>query len=74
MIHQLKTASRGTPSILGFSAVTAVAAVIAAVASGASLALALPVWAMFIGWVAFFRGAAADPENNSRRAALHNCY
>jgi hypothetical protein len=60
MTAQLKTASRGTPSILGFSAVTAVAAVMAAVAAAASLALALPVWAMFTGWVAFFtRGVNA---------------
>lgn len=37
-----------------FNAVTAVAAFTAAAAAAASLALELPVWAMFIGWVAFF--------------------
>lgn len=37
-----------------FNAITAVAAVTAAAAAAASLALELPVWAMFIGWVAFF--------------------
>ena len=37
-----------------FNAVTAVAAAIAAAASAASLSAGLPVWAMFIGWVAFF--------------------
>ena len=43
------------PAFVGF---TAVAAVVAASAAGASLALTLPVWAMFIGWVAFYtRGA-----------------
>lgn len=31
-----------------------IAAVVAAVASGSSAALSLPVWAMFVGWVAFF--------------------
>jgi hypothetical protein len=33
---------------------TATAATVAAVAAGVSSALALPVWAMFVGWVAFF--------------------
>jgi hypothetical protein len=37
-----------------FNAITAAAAVTAAAAAAASLALGLPVWAMFIGWVAFF--------------------
>lgn len=34
--------------------ISAVAAVTAAAASASSLAFGLPVWAMFIGWVAFF--------------------
>jgi hypothetical protein len=39
---------------LNFNGVTAIAAATAAVASAASLMAGLPVWAMFIGWVAFF--------------------
>lgn len=35
-------------------AFTGVAAATAAIAAGSSAALGLPVWAMFIGWVAFF--------------------
>lgn len=37
-----------------FIIVTVVAAVTASFAAAASLALSLPVWAMFIGWIAFF--------------------
>lgn len=37
-----------------FLATTLIAAATAAAASAASLALGLPVWAMFIGWIAFF--------------------
>lgn len=37
-----------------FLTVTLVAAVTAALASAAALAVELPVWAMFIGWIAFF--------------------
>jgi hypothetical protein len=33
---------------------TVVAAVTAAAAAAGSLALSLPVWAMFVGWIAFF--------------------
>lgn len=33
---------------------TAIAATIAAIAAATSAALQLPIWAMFIGWVAFF--------------------
>ncbi|MEP1384309.1 MAG: DUF1097 domain-containing protein [Paraglaciecola sp.] len=33
---------------------TAIAATVAAIAAATSTALQLPVWAMFIGWVAFF--------------------
>ncbi|MCY1365761.1 hypothetical protein D9M69_526240 [compost metagenome] len=39
---------------------TAAAAVVAAAASAMALVLELPVWAMFVGWVAFYtRGATA---------------
>jgi hypothetical protein len=41
-------------SLFKFNAITAVAAVTAAVAAAASLTAGLPVWAMFVGWVAFF--------------------
>ncbi|WP_054892738.1 MULTISPECIES: DUF1097 domain-containing protein [unclassified Pseudomonas] len=37
-----------------FLTVTLVAAVTAALASAVALAVQLPVWAMFIGWIAFF--------------------
>lgn len=37
-----------------FITITLVAAVCASFASAASLALSLPVWAMFVGWIAFF--------------------
>jgi hypothetical protein len=37
-----------------FIVVTVVAAVTASFAAAASLALSLPVWAMFVGWIAFF--------------------
>ncbi|WP_225774675.1 DUF1097 domain-containing protein [Pseudomonas sp. Marseille-Q5115] len=39
---------------LRFNSITAIAAATAAAAAGASLGLGLPVWAMFIGWIAFF--------------------
>ncbi|UUZ78065.1 DUF1097 domain-containing protein [Polaromonas sp. P1(28)-13] len=43
-----------------FILLTVAAAVTAAAAAGLSATLALPVWAMFIGWVAFFtRGITA---------------
>lgn len=38
----------------GFVTVTVIAAVTASLAAAASLALSLPVWAMFVGWIAFF--------------------
>lgn len=37
-----------------FITITLVAAVNASFAAAASLALSLPVWAMFVGWIAFF--------------------
>lgn len=49
-----------------FVLTTIVAAVTAAVAAASSLALSLPVWAMFVGWIAFFtRGL-------NTRSALEN--
>jgi hypothetical protein len=45
---------------LAYSAFTVAAAVVAAAASALALVLELPVWAMFVGWVAFYtRGATA---------------
>jgi hypothetical protein len=45
---------------LAHCAFTAAAAVVAAAASAVAMALELPVWAMFVGWVAFYtRGATA---------------
>ena len=45
---------------LRYTAFTAAAAVVAAAASSMALILGLPVWAMFVGWVAFYtRGATA---------------
>ncbi|MDQ0252355.1 hypothetical protein J2W22_004443 [Sphingomonas kyeonggiensis] len=43
-----------TPSRYGFVITTMVAATTAALAAAASLALSVPVWAMFVGWIAFF--------------------
>lgn len=37
-----------------FMIATVVAAITAAAAAAGSLALSLPVWAMFVGWIAFF--------------------
>ncbi|MGJ7501049.1 DUF1097 domain-containing protein [Variovorax sp. ZT5P49] len=45
---------------LAYSAFTLAAAVVAAAASAVALVLELPVWAMFVGWVAFYtRGVTA---------------
>lgn len=46
--------SSSTFSRPGFALTTLVAALAAALAAATSLALSLPVWAMFIGWIAFF--------------------
>lgn len=43
-----------TPSRHAFVVTTVVAAVTAALAAAGSVALSLPVWAMFVGWIAFF--------------------
>lgn len=42
------------PSRQAFVVTTVVAAATAALAAAASLTLSLPVWAMFVGWIAFF--------------------
>lgn len=48
------TSARTGQSKLMFTLFTAAAAATAALAAGSSLLLSLPVWAMFVGWVAFF--------------------
>ncbi|WP_115571934.1 DUF1097 domain-containing protein [Xanthomonas campestris] len=61
------TAQSAARSLLSlrFTAVTAAAAITAAIAATASASLGWPVWAMLVGWVAFFtRGHSA------REAAL----
>jgi hypothetical protein len=52
MDSTLKISSQ--PSVVKTLVYPLIAAAAAATASGSSAALALPVWAMFIGWVAFF--------------------
>ena len=42
------------PSRQNFVVTTVVAAATAALAAAGSMALSLPVWAMFVGWIAFF--------------------
>ena len=51
-----QTSSAATPRFfsLAYSAFTLAAAVVAAAASAVALVLELPVWAMFVGWVAFY--------------------
>jgi hypothetical protein len=48
------SASSVTASQAHFIAFSLVAALIAAAAAFASVSLTLPLWAMFVGWVAFF--------------------
>jgi len=58
----MTTQSLAKPSIfsLRFTAITAAAALTAAIAATTSASLGWPVWAMFMGWVAFFtRGHSA---------------
>jgi hypothetical protein len=50
----LATSDSRLKSQVKFNAITAVAAATAAAAAATSLMFGLPVWAMFIGWVAFF--------------------
>ncbi len=54
------------PSREAFVVTTVIAAATAALAAAASLTLSLPVWAMFIGWIAFFTRV------QSARTALEN--
>jgi hypothetical protein len=54
MNTQQLPASAGSGSFGRFVAFTALAAVTAALAAHTSVALAIPIWAMFIGWVAYF--------------------
>jgi hypothetical protein len=49
-----------SPFTLQFNVITAAAAIVAAIAATTSASLGWPVWAMFMGWVAFFtRGHSA---------------
>jgi hypothetical protein len=54
MSHPANSPARTGQSKLMFTLFTAVAAASAALAAGSSLLLTLPIWAMFVGWVAFF--------------------
>ncbi|MDR7099792.1 hypothetical protein J2X04_002173 [Lysobacter niabensis] len=55
----VRTSPRGFFS-LSYATFTAAAAIVAAAAAAASLALGVPVWAMFVGWVAYYtRGVNA---------------
>lgn len=54
MNQQSRAAHPRSQSKWMFTLVTAIAAVTAAMAAGTSGMLTLPVWAMFVGWVAFF--------------------
>lgn len=58
MTSEIKPAP--TPDSLRFNLLTLIAATTAAVAATTSASLGWPVWAMFMGWVAFFtRGHSA---------------
>ena len=72
MSQTLDSSVQGARPAAPFLLLTLAAAVTAAVAAGLSAALALPVWAMFIGWVAFFtRGITAkDGAVNAACVAL----
>lgn len=60
MTHSTDSSARRVSPAVLFSLVTTVAATTAGMAAGLSATLALPVWAMFIGWVAFYtRGLTA---------------
>jgi hypothetical protein len=58
--------SSTTQSREGFALTTFVAAGTAAIAAAVSLAFSLPVWAMFVGWIAFFTRV------HTTRTALEN--
>ncbi|HEX8603017.1 MAG TPA: DUF1097 domain-containing protein [Pseudoduganella sp.] len=53
-MNAIVNAPAAVPARTSFIGISASAAAVAAIASGASVALALPVWAMFIGWIAYF--------------------
>lgn len=60
MTTQVQTAVAPAPASLRFTLVTAAAAITAAAAAWASTGFGLPVWAMFVGWVAYYsRGHSA---------------
>ncbi|AZF03052.1 DUF1097 domain-containing protein [Pseudomonas sp. R5-89-07] len=54
MSHANSAAQPSSQSKWAFTLATVIAASIAAMAAGTSGMLTLPVWAMFVGWVAFF--------------------
>jgi len=72
MISTATLTAPRAPSLALFLMLTAAAAVTAALAASLSARLALPVWVMFIGWVAFFtRGLTArDGAVNAACVAL----
>jgi hypothetical protein len=53
-----------------FARFTAVAAATAAVATFASVALSLPIWAMFLGWVAWFTRGVSVRDGLANLACL----
>jgi hypothetical protein len=53
-----------------FASFTAVAATTAAVAAFASVTLALPIWAMFLGWVAWFTRGVSVRDGLANLACL----
>jgi hypothetical protein len=72
MISTATLTAPRAPSLALFMMLTVAAAVTAALAASLSARLALPVWVMFIGWVAFFtRGLTArDGTVNAACVAL----
>ncbi|MDV7213362.1 DUF1097 domain-containing protein [Azotobacter beijerinckii] len=46
--------SHSQTSLRGYITVTVIAAITASLAAASALAFSLPVWAMFVGWIAFF--------------------
>ncbi|SEJ43167.1 Protein of unknown function [Azotobacter beijerinckii] len=46
--------SHSQTSPRGYITVTVIAAITASLAAASALAFSLPVWAMFVGWIAFF--------------------
>lgn len=64
MSPEIKTAP--APTSMRFAALTLAAALTAAIAATTSASLGWPVWAMFMGWVAFFT------RRHSARDAFHS--